>query len=164
MKTTRTQCRPLVGVAFALLGHAAAALAEGNPRPAAVPPARVEAVADTTSRGTHDLRNAAGQPTKPGSVVVRRGDSLERIITRHLTHLPFRQDILRQAVIKKNPAAFKGGRPEGLLVGAILQLPATEDFNHLFSGATAAAPPPAQPPVEDAPTDIDPRKSWVRFP
>lgn len=136
--TTQARCIDVLGVALALLGPATMAIAAA---PSA--PAQVQAVS--------------------ASVAVKRGDTLDQLIARHLAHIPLRQDLLRQALIKKNPAAFKGGKAEGLLAGATLQLPVLADFRYLF--ATASDAPPVTPAeLEPTPPAVDPRKGWVRFP
>ena len=105
-----------------------------------------------------EAANAAAAPTHSGTVTVKKGDTLYRIIARNLEHLPFKQDIVRAAIMQKNPAAFKDGKPSGMISGAVLQLPRMADFRRMIP-ALAATSEDAQ-----AEQDADPRKGWVRFP
>lgn len=161
--TTQTRCFNLLGIALALLGPGTMAIAADPSAPGAQPPSQVQAVTPTPSPTAPSKAAAevAVTVSAQGSVAVRPGDTLDRLIARHLAHLPLRQALLRQALIKKNPAAFKGGKAEGLLAGATLQLPVLADFRYLFVTASDALPfTPAAP----EPAAGDPRKSWVRFP
>ena len=116
------------------------------------------AVAAQTSAVATEAEKTAAAPGKSGSVTVKKGDTLLRIIARHLDHLPFKQAIVRTAVMQKNPAAFKEGKPEGMVAGAVLQLPTMEDFRRMLPSLDAAS--------EDAHAEgeSDPRRGWVRFP
>ncbi len=156
--TKQTHCFDLLGVALALLGSAAMSIAADPPAPAIGAPAPLKAATEAHSPAAR--REALAEASSQCSVAVRRGDTLDRLIVRHLTHLPLRQDLLRQALIKKNPTAFKGGKAEGLLAGSTLQLPMLTDFRYLFTPVSDALP--AAP--EQTPAAVDPRKSWIRFP
>jgi hypothetical protein len=122
-------------------------------------------------------------------MLVKRGDTVERIISRRLASLPFKQDILRKAVVEKNPDAFTDPKKRKLKVGAVLQLPTLDDFRNLFAPPSPAmggmpggpmsmpmpggpmampmpmpmpgGPMPAQAPPEE---EEDPKKGWVRYP
>lgn len=114
---------------------------------------------------------SAPAPVVPdGAVLVKRGDTLERVISRGMASMPFKPAILRKALIDKNPDAFTDTRKRNLKVGAILQLPTLEDFRHLLPPtATPMAVPVATPPVPDpapaqAEAEEDPKKGWVRYP
>jgi len=110
--------------------------------------------------------------TGGGSIVIKRGDTLDKIITRHLSALPIKADLIRQEIIKQNPAAFKGGKASAMVMGASLQLPGMDYFRDRYFQ-------PNQPSIgagessmqngdsaqnENSPESIDPRKGWVRFP
>ena len=94
---------------------------------------------------------AAGPPGQPpaaptaqapalpeGAMLVKKGDTVERIISRRLASLPFKQDILRKALVDKNPDAFADAKKRKLKVGAILQLPTLDDFRNLLAPAAPA--------------------------
>ena len=131
----------------------------------------------------------AQAPVLPeGAMLVKKGDTVERIISRRLASLPFKQDVLRKALVDKNPGAFTDPTKRKLKVGAILQLPTLEDFHHLLAQPAPAVsmpmgmpnvpqpgpppsqeqPAPAQPEAQPAPAqpeaEEDPKKGWVRYP
>ena len=126
--------------------------------------------------------------------MVKKGDTVERIISRRLASLPFKQDILRKALVDKNPDAFADTKKRKLKVGAVLQLPTLDDFRNLLDPSAPAmggmpggpmsmpmpggpmsmpmpgGPMPAQPQPEPQSAQAqpegeeDPRKGWVRYP
>lgn len=126
--------------------------------------------------------------------MVKKGDTVERIVSRRLASLPFKQDILRKALVEKNPQAFTDTKKRKLKVGAVLQLPTLDDFRNLLAPPAAAMggampmpggsmpmpvgpmpmaihggpmPAQAQPepqPAQAQPEEEDPRKGWVRYP
>jgi len=110
--------------------------------------------------------------------MVKKGDTVERIVSRRLASLPFKQDILRKALVEKNPQAFTDTKKRKLKVGAVLQLPTLDDFRNLFAPPADAMggampmpggpmPAQAQPepqPAQAQPEEEDPRKGWVRYP
>ena len=116
------------------------------------------AVAAETSAVATETAKTAAAPPRSGGVTVKKGDTLLRIIARHLDYLPFKLAIVRTAVMQKNPAAFKDGKPEGMVTGAVLQLPTMEDFRRMLASLEAVS--------EDAHAELesDPRRGWVRFP
>jgi len=71
-------------------------------------------------------------------MLVKRGDTVERIISRRLASLPFKQDILRKALVDKNPDAFADAKKRKLKVGAVLQLPTLDDFRNLLTPSAPA--------------------------
>ena len=103
-------------------------------------------------------------PAMP-AIVVKKGDTLDKLITRHLKNSPFNQDILRKAVIQKNPAAFKDGKAQGLIVGSQLLWPTMADYRKVLVGAGVGVDGGGQAEEHAAPTGApDPRRGWVRFP
>lgn len=99
-----------------------------------------------------------------GAVVAKKGESLDRLIARSMKHLPFRQDILRDVVVQKNPGAFKGGNAKSLIGGALVQLPVMSDFRHITHPAEMAATAANETDNSQPSAEPDPRKGWVRFP
>ena len=99
-----------------------------------------------------------------GAVVAKKGESLDRLIARSMKHLPFRQDILRDIVVQKNPGAFKGGNAKSLIGGALVQLPVMSDFRHITHPAEMAATAANETDNSQPSAEPDPRKGWVRFP
>lgn len=94
-----------------------------------------------------------------GAIVVKRGDTLEKLVRTHLNHLPFRQDILVQALQARNPGAFKGPKSRTPVVGAVITLPTADDYATVIFGSEDRPQAP-QEPVEP----VDPRRGWVRYP
>ena len=77
--------------------------------------------------------------------LVKKGDTLERIVSRRLASLPFKPNVVRKALVDKNPEAFKDAKARKLTVGSTLKLPTLEDFRYLFPGPAPATPQPAPP-------------------
>lgn len=90
----------------------------------------------------------AQAPVLPeGAMLVKKGDTLERIISRRLASLPFKQDILRKALVDKNPDAFADTKKRKLKVGAVLQLPTLDDFRNLLAPSAPAVSMPMGIPM-----------------
>lgn len=94
-----------------------------------------------------------------GAIVVKRGDTLEKLVETHLNHLPFRPEILMQALLARNPGAFKGPKSRTPVVGAAITLPTADDYAKVIFGPEDR-PQALQEPVEPE----DPRRGWVRYP
>lgn len=131
---------------------------------------------------SHLLQNpAAAAPTGAGSgpppmaiaapqmsagsrmqVVVRPGETLDRVIQRTLRDSPFRNELLRDAFVRLNRSAFPRGTPHWLLAGSVLQVPTPADL--LLQVDPRWWPAPAQgAPVTPASTASQ-RRDWVRYP
>lgn len=109
------------------------------------------------------LKAVPAGPAVP-AVVVKKGESLDKLIARHVKNSPFSQDIVRKAVIQKNPNAFKDGKAQGIVVGAQLQWPTMADYRKVLAGAGVSVDG-GQRPEDSAPVAApDPRKGWVRYP
>lgn len=106
------------------------------------------------------------------SIVVKRGDTLDKIITRHLSAMPIKTDLIRQEIIKQNPAAFKGGKASAMVIGASLQLPGMDYFRDRYFQANQPSITAGESSIqnrdsaqnENPSESVDPRKGWVRFP
>ena len=128
---------------------------------AATPPSAALA----TPAPRKEARAPVAAPDPAGTAVAKKGEPLQKLIARSLGNLPFKPEILRDAMIQKNPAAFKNGKPESLIVGSVLQLPTMGDFRRFIPAVAAVC-------VEGEGTDggaradaaADPRKGWVRLP
>ena len=114
---------------------------------------------------------ALPQAQRSGDAVwqVKKGDTLDRIISRRLASLPFKQDVLRQALADKNPGVFKyakSAKTAKLIVGSTLLLPTLADFQHLLPVPAQAMLQQSepQPLQEQAEMEENPRQEWVRFP
>ncbi len=109
-------------------------------------------------------RAPAAAPDPSGNAVARKGESLQKLIARSMGNLPFKPEILREAMIQKNPAAFKNGKPESLIVGSVLKLPTMEDFRRFIPAVAAVCVEGDGTDGARADATADPRKGWVRFP
>jgi len=67
-----------------------------------------------------------------GRYSVRQGDSLDSIINKVYGDSLIRKDILRQAFVARNPAAFRNANPNWLLADVTLIIPNAEDFQSLL--------------------------------
>ena len=130
----------------------------------AAAPAATPAATPAPSAPRKETRTASVAPPPGGAVAVNKGDTLQKIIARSLGHLPFKPEILRAAMMQKNPAAFKSGKPESLAAGSVLQLPTMEDFRRLIPAVAAACAEGEGTDGARADAAADPRKGWVRFP
>ena len=110
----------------------------------------------------------------PGSYKPKPGQSLDQVITKTMGDSPLNLNVLRQAFIRQNPAAFVEGKAPRLRKGAVLIVP---DHAALLLSLMPAAPPAARPSpvtVADtaepenssafAPAGGDDRRRWVRYP
>ena len=111
-----------------------------------------------------EVRAPAPAPDPVGTAVARKGEPLPKLIARSLAHLPFKAEILREAMILKNPAAFKNGKPESLIVGSVLQLPTMEDFRRFIPAVAAVCVEGDGTVGASADATVDPRRGWVRVP
>jgi len=63
-----------------------------------------------------------------GSYVTKPGDTLNQIIHSQVPDLPLKMNIIRMAVVKANPHAFKRSNPNWMFAGKKLRLPGVEDI------------------------------------
>lgn len=97
--------------------------------------------------------------------LVKKGDTLERIVSRRLASLPFKPNVVRKALVDKNPEAFKDAKARKLTVGSTLKLPTLEDFRYLFPGPASAPPQPAPPePAMPQPAPPEPAMAQPGMP
>jgi len=76
------------------------------------------------------------------------------ILNRMLPNMPVRRDILRKALVKANPHAFKRSNPNWMYANKKLKLPgATDIHNVVFTDQ-----------VNDKKSNQEERLSWVKYP
>lgn len=63
-----------------------------------------------------------------GTYLTKPGDTLNRIISKQLPDLPLRHNIVRMAIVKANPHAFKRKNPNWMYAGKTLRLPSVDDI------------------------------------
>lgn len=123
-------------------------------------------------------RSDVVMPTSALKVVVKRGDTVEGLLRRHLADSVFNIKFQRQALMRLNPAVFQNGQVRRLEVGSTLWIPTDAIMMGLLPGArqqapvaqTSAAPQQAatdQDPSATARQPVytpSPSRAWVRFP
>ncbi len=124
-------------------------------------------------------RSEVMTPSSALKVVVKRGDTVEGLLRRHLADSVFNIKFQRQALMRLNPAVFQNGQARRLEVGSTLWIPTDTLMMGLLSGARKEAPvaPTSAAPQQQGATDQDapatarqavhtpsPSRAWVRFP
>lgn len=112
----------------------------------------------------------------PTRVVVKRGDTVDGLLRKHLGESAFSQKFLRQAVVRLNPAAFPQGNIHRLEPGATLLLPSEQTLVGLLAKKSSGAVSIPLDPMQDrssieavtpgaaADSTQSARKHWVRYP
>lgn len=122
-------------------------------------------------------KSEMAMPTSALKVVVKRGDTVEGLLRRHLTDSVFNIKFQRQALMRLNPAVFQNGQARRLEVGSTLWIPTDTFMMGLLPGARKEAPvaqasavPQPVAAEQDASTarqtvhTPNPNRAWVRFP
>jgi Tfp pilus assembly protein FimV len=78
------------------------------------------------------LETRRSEEIRGGYYQVRSGDTLDVLLRRIYGDTPIRTDILRQAVIRANPHAFRNNNPNWMLAGAQLRVPDADDVMALI--------------------------------
>lgn len=95
-------------------------------------------------------------------VVVRPGETLDRVIQRTMRDSPFRVEILRDAFVRLNRSAFPRGTPHWVLAGSVLHVPTPADL--MAQVDPRWWPVPAQAEGAQAMSPPTDRRNWVRYP
>jgi Tfp pilus assembly protein FimV len=95
-------------------------------------------------------------------VVVRPGETLDRVIQRTLRDSPFRAELLREAFVRLNRSAFPRGTPHWVLAGSVLQVPTPADL--LSQVDPRWWPASAQDAAAATASTSSERRNWVRYP
>ncbi len=96
----------------------------------------------------------------PSVVVVRRGETLARIVQTRFKGSPFRDDFIYKAFVTMNPEAFPRKTHHTVTAGARLKVPTHADLMAMAEGHSPAGVQGSAV----ARTTSDQRKQWVRFP
>ena len=96
----------------------------------------------------------AKNPSKDGYYTTRPGDTVDMILLRMLPNMPVKKAILRQALVKANPHAFKRSNPNWMYSGKRLRLPGADDIHNVVFIKQANQ-------KKFKPND---RVSWVKYP
>ena len=89
-----------------------------------------------------------------GSYVTKRGDTLNQIINRQMSELPLRMNIIRLAIVKGNPHAFKRSNPNWMYAGKRLKLPSIDDIRNVVFKADR----------QDKERFSSKPDSWIKYP
>jgi hypothetical protein len=101
----------------------------------------------------------------PVSVESKKGETLDKLIARAMSDSPLRADILRDAVVLKNPELFPGGKVRALPPAAKVLIPNVEDLRQFLINKTLAkAETAATPSSAAASPSADERRGWIRYP
>ena len=118
---------------------------------------------DTSAQPAPALSGLVG-----GTVTVKRGETLDRVIRRALPDVPLHPDFLRKAFVSLNPQVFPSGSPHQMRSGASLKVPSMPALRQmmlthypgtapLLSGAEDLAEQKAGSGQND-------QRRWVRYP
>jgi hypothetical protein len=103
-----------------------------------------------------------------GTITVKRGETLDRVIRRALPDVPLHPDFLRKAFVSLNPQVFPSGSPHQMRSGASLKVPSLPALRQMMMSQHPSAAPlllGAEGQMEHK-TAADPndQRRWVRFP
>ena len=97
------------------------------------------------------------QIDEDGYYLVKRGDSLSRIIERVIAKTNINGEFLKKAFVAANPKAFKRANPNWLYANSKLRLPLEKDFRKLvFKRENKNS--------EKNDEMTDPYKDWIQYP
>ncbi len=96
--------------------------------------------------------------------VVKRGDTLDRIIQKNMPDSPLKLPLLRQAIAKANPEAFPRPGDYRLRAGAVLHLPNSAELLHSVVDPILQPWDEAHGRGDRNARDQDAQRHWVRYP
>lgn len=124
--------------------------------------------------GAAHTQESATQPASAssamvsGTVTVKRGETLDRVIRRAMPDVPLHPDFLRTAFVSLNPQVFPSGTPHQMRSGTSLKVPSLPALRQMMMSHYPGAAPlliGAESQVEQkAATDPNDQRRWVRFP
>ena len=91
-----------------------------------------------------------------GSLLVREGDSLSKIIQSIAGDSQINPEFLQRVFIEANPRAFKRKNPNWMYAGARLKIPDLNDFRRVLFKKSAV--------MDQDQSSLDPRADWIRYP
>ena len=103
------------------------------------------------------LDGTAGRSEKGllgGTYTTKRGDTLNQIINSQISGLPLKMNIVRLAIVKANPHAFKRSNPNWMYAGKRLKLPSVDDIRSVVFKADSGR-------KKRFSSDPD---SWIKYP
>lgn len=109
---------------------------------------KIDTELSTQAEGTEALAD--------GYYLIRRGDTLDRIIHNVVPKTSLRKSILRQAIVRANPHAFKRSNPNWMYANKRIKLPDSDDIKGVIFASTPGN-------KEQQKTVVD-KKDWIRYP
>jgi Tfp pilus assembly protein FimV len=178
-----TSLKPLIGVALCA-SLATSLAADADPASENLPSVEMALTTllgdaaqqwarSNSATGAH-VATDTQRPPALTRVVVKRGDTVDRLLRRHLGDTAFSMSYLRQAVIRLNPSAFPTGNIHRLESGITLLVPTEQTLVALLKrdkpGAFAAPQNKNDGQGYSAAQDQTPaqriteQKNWIRYP
>lgn len=137
-------CWSVVALVFCLFGNGSALASENAER----------ALAQLVKDVQRTQSKLAANKSENGYYTTRPGDTVDMILKRMMPNMPVKKSILRQALVKANPHAFKRSNPNWMYANKRLRLPGASDIhNVVFVEQT-----------DKKQSRRDERQSWVKFP
>jgi Tfp pilus assembly protein FimV len=103
-----------------------------------------------------------------GTVTVKRGETLDRVIRRALPDVPLHPDFLRKAFVSLNPQVFPSGSPHQMRSGASLKVPSMPALRQMMMNDYPGAAPLLHETEgqmgQKAAADPNDQRRWVRYP
>ena len=120
-----------------------------------------------------EVKAAAHSPST-GVYLVKRGDTLDKVVQKALGDSPLKSELLKRELVALNPEAFTKGSQKILKSGVLLKLPNNDDLlrSQLGQGQTSSAQGSYKqfvgyetyPDVIINPQGQEKRKTWVQYP
>lgn len=103
-----------------------------------------------------------------GTVTVKRGETLDRVIRRAMPDVPLHPDFLRKAFVSLNPQVFPSGSPHQMRSGASLKVPSMPALRQMMMNQHPGTAPLLLGTEGEmghkAAADSNDQRRWVRFP
>ena len=94
--------------------------------------------------------------------VVRKGDTLNKIIKSTFNQHPLKMKAIREVIIANNKRAFPTGKPTSMQAGATLVIPSMNQIVGVNN--VSASNNPSMVKKQNPYQSTDPHRGWVRFP
>ena len=94
--------------------------------------------------------------------VVRKGDTLNKIIKSTFNQHPLKMKAIREVIIANNKRAFPTGKPTSMQAGATLIIPSMNQIVGVNN--VSASNNPSMVKKQNPYQSTDPHRGWVRFP
>ena len=103
-----------------------------------------------------DTINSEEKGWVEGVYLVKKGDTLSKIVQESVKGTQIRADFMLDAIVKLNPSAFVRGNPNWMFAGAKLRFPDAQDFSRIvFTNSSEKNSNEASE---------DPYAGWIKYP